>query len=784
MSLLWASSERTCVRATLTPFFFVCISVCFRPEILLQLEPPSSIDGASDEAAGRGSSDVSVYAPVLGIQPPQPPSLTAVTGRRLASSAAAAAPSGRPGFSSPAPPGHSADWQQASSPPIGGPSTPQPTFSDRLSTEPPAVRAVTTAPPPPPQEGKGLLTWVLDEADPGKSLVKGRLVRSPAFLSVPTSTAEEEDDDETDGLQALLKSMERKRKRGQHQDGEYENDAEEVEDDWGLQVFITLKTLPVALGVPKRASLLGALFGKAATLSAGPSSQSAAQHAAAATSSSHNRRESWTKPASKLRLSAVPNQAAPLPTADERAEAGVTPSAPPPPSNPVTPPAKTARFVNTLPITKSADAANGSSGDVIDLSRQPPETPKRTQQVQQQYGELSKSSPNTIMMMAQTLLANPTLERIDLVQKMVGKDDFVRLVADMGVKLPSTSNVGSGIKKQQQQQQQDVKNALPPLQSASTTRSGNAAMVPSTSVPPAKKVYVCDNCRTTETSTWRVKQLPGGKERRVCNDCGVYFNKTKKMRPKELWGKPSPSTTPQNTTPAAECMRQPIAPKSDTGTNDILATPRKRTTTSTDPTLQTPRRSTRLSSSAARPRSPDEDPGSSPKPRGAGAAAAVGGRTTPGRAAKSKNIVNSSSEMIPPSTRAQKQMMTLTKPNKATAAPPPPPPAPSSPPFQPAPESSLDLMNEEMDLAALLNAEPSEEKDEAKFTQKELELLLALTANPEFDMASMGDVGSSSTSAPVASAAAAASASHLFNLDDVLETSSPWEAVADSSYGL
>lgn len=100
--------------------------------------------------------------------------------------------------------------------------------------------------------------------------------------------------------------------------------------------------------------------------------------------------------------------------------------------------------------------------------------------------------------------------------------------------------------------------------------------------------------------------------------------------------------------------------------------------------------------------------------------------------------------------------MTLTKPNKA--------PPPSSPPFQPAPESEAGAAHDDMDLEALLGADhQSDEKEEAKFTQKELELLLALTANPELDDANEAAAG------PVA-------ASHLFNLDDVLETSSPWEA--------
>ncbi|WWC90197.1 uncharacterized protein L201_005130 [Kwoniella dendrophila CBS 6074] len=62
----------------------------------------------------------------------------------------------------------------------------------------------------------------------------------------------------------------------------------------------------------------------------------------------------------------------------------------------------------------------------------------------------------------------------------------------------------------------------------------------------------CCNCGTLTSSCWRTKKMKDGTPRKVCDDCGLYFNEHKRMRPPELWSQPykpgSSSTLPQHST--------------------------------------------------------------------------------------------------------------------------------------------------------------------------------------------------------------------------------------------
>ncbi|OWT37711.1 hypothetical protein C362_04732 [Cryptococcus neoformans Bt1] len=50
----------------------------------------------------------------------------------------------------------------------------------------------------------------------------------------------------------------------------------------------------------------------------------------------------------------------------------------------------------------------------------------------------------------------------------------------------------------------------------------------------------CCNCGTMQSDCWRIRKMKDGPPRKVCDDCGVYFNEHKKMRPPELWN-PKPA---------------------------------------------------------------------------------------------------------------------------------------------------------------------------------------------------------------------------------------------------
>jgi hypothetical protein len=196
-----------------------------------------------------------------------------------------------------------------------------------------------------------------------------------------------------------------------------------------------------------------------------------------------------------------------------------------------------------------------------------------------------QSSPATHMALARQVLRNPTSHTIDLAQKLVGKDAFAQILMEMGVQVGNGNGSGkeggagtgsaAGSSKQGAGEASASAAAAAALTRARTkagpttlgpnNKGKGRAVIPTTGPPtvtgtsatstagptsagaaaattakvggPSVPVVkpVCKNCGTTETPRWRVKTLADGKERRVCDACGIYFNKMKQMRPKELW---------------------------------------------------------------------------------------------------------------------------------------------------------------------------------------------------------------------------------------------------------
>lgn len=121
---------------------------------------------------------------------------------------------------------------------------------------------------------------------------------------------------------------------------------------------------------------------------------------------------------------------------------------------------------------------------------------------------------------------------------------------------------------------------------------------------PSNPSDACYNCGTTESSQWMSKKLKDGSTGRVCNSCGLYFNKHKRMRPRELWaGVPhsDPAPMPVRSSPRLNRTRPAPPPES----------PRKRPRTKPTP-APSPRMATRASARAA------ADDATTPTPGGLG----------------------------------------------------------------------------------------------------------------------------------------------------------------------
>eukprot|EP00127_Corallochytrium_limacisporum_P000613 Clim_evm12s22 gene=Clim_evmTU12s22 len=91
---------------------------------------------------------------------------------------------------------------------------------------------------------------------------------------------------------------------------------------------------------------------------------------------------------------------------------------------------------------------------------------------------------------------------------------------------------------------QDRRLGAPLRKSASTdmhTRSMSQRMAADSGLAPANSNEPrCSNCGTTETSLWRRGE---NSNQRLCNACGLYWQKTRKQRPAMLWKWTSQSTT-------------------------------------------------------------------------------------------------------------------------------------------------------------------------------------------------------------------------------------------------
>ncbi len=454
-------------------------------------------------------------------------------------------------------------------------------------------------------EGKGLLSLVLTEPAPGRTIVRGRMVRSAAFGHVvdarggagdagAAAGADLGDDDDGEGddvgggLEALVRAANKRKAR--------EEAGADPDERWGLEVEILLKALP---GWPAERVPL--------PLGAGPAPGGRAERSSSVfpltSIAPHPRRRSRIdEPSEGTSWRPMPTSAAdddqggdgdddggmelvphsarssahlPLPPAYRDRQSSTAPLQPKrsasvlrqslPPALSITAITRTgltqparhpvhiaprprqldaAQFAHARPSMPMSDPIVGSAptpgvgrggagATLRATSVEPMVHQNGSRMVQTAGGGQSRAGtpraqapaappaqldatarvPPDPMQIARGLLKAGHPTSTELAQKLVGKDAVKVLLAEMSAEAEG-------------------------LAGPSTAANGSAAQsgLPATEAEPPAPVYRCDNCHTTETSMWRVKMLAGGKEKRVCNDCGLYFNDHKRMRPKHLWG--------------------------------------------------------------------------------------------------------------------------------------------------------------------------------------------------------------------------------------------------------
>lgn len=469
-----------------------------------------------------------------------------------------------------------------------------------------------------------------------------------------------------------------------------------------------------------------------------------------------------------------------------------------------------------------ATSSNGSagSGQTPQQNQAPPPASTTPRQENKLLPNVAaRSSPATHMALARSVLKNPTYHTLELAQKLVGQEAFMQMMSEMGgtAALPnfamqgkaegtsgpvasgsgtagSTSNAEAGSSTQgsvahatRAQTKTATASGVPNLGKGNAPVSGqrsapgatNAAAGSSRSGSTQRPV--CKNCGTIETPRWRVKTLADGKERRVCDACGIYFNKEKQMRPKEMWSPKSnriplediphyqsggqwpiprkPSATPPAPSAPAQTTHHEVTFK------DLPGSPPRQPRIVSDTVFTTPRRSTRLSQGTpGMSKAPlqEETLGSPKQPR-----------RTPRRtaAAAAANKVKATFEGNSSGARVHKQLMDLSRgdetptvtsrmlddqftrsPSRDRSVTPPPVSEAVSRHNQssvwdgsdfPLEEDANFLQNiktlaeglstdsEGFDLSAFLGPDqPQPQHDTPKFTQNELDLLIALSQQP------------------------------------------------------
>ncbi|ODN89718.1 hypothetical protein L198_06412 [Cryptococcus wingfieldii CBS 7118] len=430
--------------------------------------------------------------------------------------------------------------------------------------------------------GKGFMSWVLSESSPGTTLVRGKLVREYEFSSHHFHDME-------GGLEALVAAANSTARKQDEADGK----------GWGLEVNVSLRQVnpegkaefkgrrafeasltkggsdgqapnstngmlssPVAQRFPSQlqsgqnfaARPAGVGLGMEKTESKSPGSHKkptnqASNGQAAGNAQSNRPSSAMGRPASSTGLppssfprssssnlgqsrpssslsqnppsrTAQSNFQPPRPPQPAASDAVFQPPAPPKPAQPrpVTPP--------PAPRSKSP----------------PPSTPSR-----RHLQALLKADGNMSPDLARHLAANPMLRQI-----LKAVPPGASLLSQLrSVKVDDLA----GGQVQDLKREGDEKDRGSPAEPTTPTPSG--PKTPLTQKPQSKQqpqnsqaaqqakalqaAQGCCNCGTMVSSCWRVRKMKEGPPRKVCDDCGVYFNEHKQMRPQELWDpKPAP----------------------------------------------------------------------------------------------------------------------------------------------------------------------------------------------------------------------------------------------------
>ncbi|ORY26492.1 hypothetical protein BCR39DRAFT_540955 [Naematelia encephala] len=369
--------------------------------------------------------------------------------------------------------------------------------------------------------GRGFLSWILAESGAGTSLIRGRLIREHEFSSLAFN-----DQGGLEGLMAAAASR----------------SVEDVDGKgWGLEVCVSLKVV----NPEGKAEFAGrkAFEDMLARGTGVGTPSSTANTPTAAVPPPQQQAATISRQNSLIVPPRVSTSAAPSPSLrPSPAIAYPKPSQPPPrPSSDLHRPSSAASLSTSLPassvpmaVSSSAQSRPSSSAASRESSLAAPQSnpsaPAPSNRSESRHttpppSERPRSPPPSTPARAtlrQLLDAEGKLSP-DVVRHLTENPVLRRLLKAV----PQTAVLTS---------LREAHNATSPTKDrpkASPARTGTPTPSSSHTVKPS--VEGCCNCGVTESELWRTKNMKDGTKKKVCNACGLYFNKHKRMRPRELW---------------------------------------------------------------------------------------------------------------------------------------------------------------------------------------------------------------------------------------------------------
>ncbi|WVO18337.1 hypothetical protein L204_106052 [Cryptococcus depauperatus] len=392
--------------------------------------------------------------------------------------------------------------------------------------------------------GKGLLSWTLSEAGQGKNLIAGRLEKASDFTSVIKTQNKP-------ALEALMEA-------------ETEGDVEE--ESWGIEVHVGLNMGLGVNGLPGSGAVSAATSRRGSTVpgemaemvfpvSRHPSQkpdQCFLQSSAVSDSSRHVECSLSGPPVNPYRqkphYSHSPMVAdTPTPVDVQTFKDASTPIHPTPRGRPpkATNALRTRKNVANVSNARNYPMSEGTTMVNSDIPSSDPAPMSDTSFI--------PGPDNLTRDQAQRLLASPAF--LDMLGKITGAPLVTRSENALGHgkrardsdemighppkrKRGRPSNAEKAARQAQQKAREMMQWATGPqaptlLQSRS--RPAATGTEPERVASSLGSEYKCWNCGRTKSAVWRTKIMNNGQSVRVCNACGLYWNKQGSMRPPSLW---------------------------------------------------------------------------------------------------------------------------------------------------------------------------------------------------------------------------------------------------------